>query len=114
MGIEFVFGAQVEKVEKLRKKYKIYFNTKGKNQSLKAGWSLILRDECPLFPNWIWKKEVEHNEYGIVVNSFLQNTTNENVYACGDVSDNELPLTPLSGREVMWFPRILSMETLKN
>ncbi|MBC6999345.1 NAD(P)/FAD-dependent oxidoreductase [Cytophaga sp. FL35] len=100
IGIEFIFGAQVEKVERLRKKYKIYFKTNGKNQSLKAGLVFNTAGRVPAVSQLdLDKGVVEHNEYGIVVNSFLQNTTNENVYACGDVSDNEVPLTPLSGRE---------------
>jgi glutathione reductase (NADPH) len=46
------------------------------------------------------KGNVAFSKKGITVNEFLQNSTNKNVYACGDVSDSSgLPLTPLSSQE---------------
>ena len=46
------------------------------------------------------KGNVAFTNKGISVNEHLRNTSNKNVYACGDVSDSEgLPLTPLSSQE---------------
>ena len=45
------------------------------------------------------KGDVAFDEKGILVNEFLQNTSNKNVYACGDVANNAVPLTPFSSRE---------------
>ncbi len=45
------------------------------------------------------KGNVAFDEKGVEVNNYLQSKTNPNVYACGDVSDHDLPLTPLSGRQ---------------
>src|SRR5690606_10865694 len=42
------------------------------------------------------KGNVLYSEKGVLVNDFLQNTGNPDVYACGDVSSYSLPLTPLS------------------
>ncbi len=45
------------------------------------------------------KAGVVTDKKGVVVNSRFQSTTNPNIYACGDVSNQNLPLTPLSSRE---------------
>ena len=42
---------------------------------------------------------VTSGEKGIVVNQFLQSVSNPAVYACGDVADKGLPLTPLASYE---------------
>lgn len=56
------------------------------------------------------KGNVAFEKSGISVNEFLQNTTNPNVYACGDVSaSGALPLTPISSQEA----RIVSMNIRK-
>lgn len=45
------------------------------------------------------KAGVEVGKKGIVVNEFLQSVSNPAVYACGDVADKGLPLTPLASYE---------------
>jgi glutathione reductase (NADPH) len=45
------------------------------------------------------KAGVEKGEKGIKVNEFLQSVSNPAVYACGDVADKGLPLTPLASYE---------------
>ncbi|GAB3543936.1 dihydrolipoyl dehydrogenase family protein [Spirosoma fluminis] len=42
---------------------------------------------------------VAFSDKGITVNSFLQSVSNPIVYACGDVADRGLPLTPVASRE---------------
>lgn len=95
-GIQFIFNSRVNKIEKLRKNFRVYaqmadetitidaekvFNTAGRVPSI---------DELDLD-----KGDVEYTSKGIAVNQRLQNTKNKNVYACGDVSDSSmLPLTP--------------------
>src|SRR5690606_41125181 len=56
------------------------------------------------------KGNVAFEKDGISVNEFLRNTTNKNVYACGDVSSSgALPLTPTSSQEA----RIVSLNIRK-
>ncbi|WP_420151107.1 dihydrolipoyl dehydrogenase family protein [Spirosoma sp.] len=45
------------------------------------------------------KANVETGKKGITVNEFLQSVSNPAVYACGDVADKGLPLTPLASYE---------------
>jgi len=45
------------------------------------------------------KAGVETGEKGISVNEYLQSVSNSRVYACGDVADKGLPLTPLASYE---------------
>ncbi|RLJ63393.1 glutathione reductase (NADPH) [Lacinutrix venerupis] len=69
--------------EKMRHKSRKVFNTAGRIPSVKD----LKLDNA----------NIKLDETGIVVNDFLQSTTNKKVYACGDVSSLSLPLTPLSG-----------------
>lgn len=53
---------------------------------------------------WLFEKN------GVTVNEFLQSTTNDSVYACGDVSaSGSLPLTPTSSQEA----RVVSLNLRK-
>lgn len=45
------------------------------------------------------KAGIDVGERGIIVNEYLQSVSNPAVYACGDVADKGLPLTPLAGYE---------------
>lgn len=45
------------------------------------------------------KAGVSADKKGVVVNKYLQSTTNPAVYACGDVANKGLPLTPMASFE---------------
>ncbi len=45
------------------------------------------------------KAGVDVNKKGVAVNEYLQSVSNPTIYACGDVSDKGLPLTPLASYE---------------
>ena len=45
------------------------------------------------------KAGIEVGEKGVLVNEYLQSVSNPTVYACGDVADKGLPLTPLASYE---------------
>jgi glutathione reductase (NADPH) len=45
------------------------------------------------------KANVEVGKKGVVVNEFMQSVSNPAVYACGDVAEKGLPLTPLASYE---------------
>jgi len=100
LGITFKFKSKVLKIEKLRKNHRITFNENGKTQSLKSRLVFNTSGRIPAIDKLdLQKGNVAHSKQGISVNSYLQNTSNPHVYACGDVSDHGLPLTPLTGKE---------------
>jgi len=100
IGIEFIFGAKITSVEKLRKKLMVNYSQGNKKKKLKSRMVFNTAGRVPAISQLdLEKGKVAFNENGIETNDFLQSKTNSNVYACGDVSDNGLPLTPLSGRE---------------
>ncbi|MDO6516475.1 dihydrolipoyl dehydrogenase family protein [Zobellia uliginosa] len=100
LGIDFVFNAKITKVEKARKKVKVFYRKKGKLESVGSNVVFNTAGRVPAISALqLEKGKVAFNENGIETNDYLQSTSNTGVYACGDVSDKGLPLTPLSGIE---------------
>jgi glutathione reductase (NADPH) len=100
LGIRFIFNSEIKKVKKLRKNIQVHYLKDGKNSTLKARMVFNTAGRVPSISQLqLNKGNVAHSAKGIKVNSHLQSTSNANVYACGDVSDNGVPLTPLSGRQ---------------
>lgn len=100
MGINFIFNAKVTEVTKLRKNYKVVYQLDNEEKSLKTQLVFNTAGRVPSIAALnLENGEVDYSKNGVVVNKYLQNTGNPNVYACGDVSDHSLPLTPLSGME---------------
>ncbi|VVV01880.1 dihydrolipoyl dehydrogenase family protein [Mesonia oceanica] len=102
IGIKFIFNAKASKVEKLRKYLRVTAETKnGEEIFAKAELVFNTAGRVPSIDELeLEKGNVAFSNKGIAVNEHLQNTTNPNVYACGDVSNSEgLPLTPLSSQE---------------
>lgn len=101
LGITFIFHAEVTKIEKLQKNFKVIAEKDGKEISVKGNLVFNTAGRVPSIEALdLEKGEVGFDKKGITVNEYLQNPTNKNVYACGDVSASEgLPLTPLSSQE---------------
>jgi glutathione reductase (NADPH) len=100
LGIEFIFGADVKSVKKGKKNLKLYYQKGGKSEKLKARQIFNTAGRIPSISDLDLKKgNVAFDEKGVETNSYLQSKSNPNVYACGDVSDRNPPLTPLSGRQ---------------
>ncbi|MFS4466616.1 dihydrolipoyl dehydrogenase family protein [Maribacter sp. 2210JD10-5] len=100
LGIKFIFNSEVKAVEKLRKNFRVSYKSGKKMKSLTSKMVINTAGRIPAISALnLEKGNVAFNENGIATNNFLQSETNPGVYACGDVSDNGLPLTPLSGRE---------------
>lgn len=101
LGINFIFNAQATKVEKLRTNFRVTYKRDGKTLSCKAKAVFNTAGRVPSIQDLdLEKGNVAFEKGGISVNSYLQNTTNKNVYACGDVSaSGTLPLTPVSSHE---------------
>ncbi len=106
LGIKFIFNAKVSKVEKLRKNYRVFYEKEGASaplsaQSVNARMVFNTTGRVPSIDELdLEKGNVAFEKNGISVNEFLQNTSNKNVYACGDVSASGTPpLTPTSSQE---------------
>lgn len=101
LGIEFIFNAEVNEIEKLQKNFRVNALQNGKKISAKAELVFNTAGRGPSIEGLdLEKGKVAFTKKGISVNKFLQNTTNKNVYACGDVSDSAgLALTPVSAYE---------------
>ncbi len=100
IGIKFVFKAEVTKIEELRKNKRVHYRLDGKDVEIKAEVIFNTTGRIPSMEDLALEKgNVTFSEKGITVNNYLQNTGNEDVFACGDISDNAVPLTPFSTRE---------------
>ena len=100
LGIEFIFNAEIKQLEKLKKNLRILYKQGREEKSLKARFIFNTAGRVPAINSLnLEKGNVSYSDKGILVNGYLQNTRNPNVYACGDVSAHGLPLTPLSGLE---------------
>ena len=70
----------------------------GKTKSIKARKIFNTAGRVPAIEKLdIENANIKADETGVLVNDFMQSTSNDNVYVCGDVSSKSLPLTPLSG-----------------
>jgi glutathione reductase (NADPH) len=100
LGIDYIFKAKITSLQKLRKNYKITYVKGGKKQTFKSRMVFNTAGRVPAISQLDLKKaNVLFSDAGIETNAFLQSKSNTAVYACGDVSANGLPLTPLSGLE---------------
>ncbi len=101
LGVEFIFNAGVNKIEKLQKYFRVSAKQGDKTIEAKAEMVFNTAGRVPSIDELnLEKGNVSFTKKGISVNKYLQNPGNKNVYACGDVSDSDgLPLTPLSSQE---------------
>ncbi|APQ18175.1 dihydrolipoyl dehydrogenase family protein [Maribacter hydrothermalis] len=102
LGIKFNFNVEISKLKKLRKNYVVNYIVDEKKHSQKARLIFNTAGRVPSIDDLNLKKgNVHYSKKGVQVNEYLQNTGNPNVYACGDVSDHSLPLSPLSSVEAV-------------
>lgn len=111
LGIKFLFNARVTKVEKLQKNYRVSYAHGNKTETVITQMVFNTAGRVPSIAELdLDKGKVSYEEKGISVNEFMQNTSNPNVYACGDVAVSKLPpLTPTANLEA----KILS-ENIRN
>ena len=100
LGITFVFNAELEKIESNGDLKTVHYKKDNTSNSCNADIIFNTSGRVPSINKLkLENANIDHGENGIKVNSYLQSVSNKNVYACGDVSDNAVPLTPFSGRE---------------
>ncbi|MDT0294198.1 NAD(P)/FAD-dependent oxidoreductase [Mesonia ostreae] len=112
LDVDFIFNAGASKIEKLQKYFRVSAKQGDKIIEAKAEMIFNTAGRVPSIDELdLEKGKVSFTKKGISVNKYLQNPTNKNVYACGDVSDSEgLPLTPLSSFE----PKTVIAQLLKD
>ncbi|WP_417859790.1 dihydrolipoyl dehydrogenase family protein [Winogradskyella sediminis] len=97
-GVTFMFNTKPISIEKLKKNLKLTYEKDGKTKAIKARKIFNTAGRVPATEVLdLEKAQIKSDESGIIVNDFMQSTSNDNVYACGDVSSKSLALTPLSG-----------------
>lgn len=100
LGVNFVFNATPTALKKKRKQLTLTFGLKGETHIIEAEAFFNTAGRVPALAGLdLEKGNVQFGDKGVETNDYLQSTSNPNVYACGDVSDKNLPLTPLSGRQ---------------
>lgn len=100
LGINFIFEATPKALKKKRKKLTLAYELEGKEHIIEAEAFFNTAGRVPALAGLdLEKGNVQFGDKGVETNTYLQSTSNPNVYACGDVSDKNLPLTPLSGRQ---------------
>ncbi|MDO6470759.1 NAD(P)/FAD-dependent oxidoreductase [Maribacter sp. 1_MG-2023] len=100
IGINFIFEATPKALKKKRKQLTLTYESKGKEKTIEAEAFFNTAGREPALAGLdLEKGNVDFSDKGIETNAYLQSTSNANVYACGDVSDKNLSLTPLSGRQ---------------
>lgn len=98
LGVKFVFDANVTSVQKLKKNLKVSYQHEGKLKTHKSRKVINATGRIPSIAALnLDKAGIDADKNGIIVNDYLQSKSLPKVYACGDVSDKSLPLTPLSG-----------------
>jgi len=97
-GVKFMFNTTPISIEKLKKNLKLTYEKGGKTKTIKARKIFNTAGRVPAVEKLdLENAGIKADESGVLVNDFMQSISNENVYACGDVSSKSLPLTPLSG-----------------
>lgn len=101
LGINFILGAEVNKVEKLQKNYRVFYDKGGEIQSIKTEMVFNTAGRIPSLTDLdLSNGNVKTEKRGVMVNEFLQSTSNPNVYACGDAAATSFPpLTPSASLE---------------
>lgn len=101
LGIRFIFHARADKIEKLQKNFRVYYDGEEGEGEVTARMVFNTAGRVPAIGELnLEKGKVAVESHGITVNEFLQSPTNPDVYACGDVSASGLlPLTPTSHLE---------------
>ncbi|EGV43198.1 NAD(P)/FAD-dependent oxidoreductase [Bizionia argentinensis JUB59] len=98
LGVKFIFNADVTAVKELKKNLKVSYAVNGNTETHKS--RLVINTAGRVAAVKALQLEnagVEVDKDGVVVNDYLQSKSHPKVYACGDVSNKSLALTPLSG-----------------
>lgn len=100
IGIKFIFNAKVTAIAGREGELTVHYVQKDKSHSISAMTVVHgagrVADVAELD---LERATVTVDEKGVMVNKYLQSESNPAIYACGDVANKGLPLTPLASYE---------------
>ena len=101
LGINIVLETEVSKIQKEGTHFLVTGTSQGKEITYKAEAVFNSAGRPPaIFDLDLEKAGVPFSKKGVIVNEYLQSTSNPNVYAAGDAADSKgLPLTPVAVME---------------
>ncbi|MGB5822184.1 MAG: NAD(P)/FAD-dependent oxidoreductase [Saonia sp.] len=100
LGIEFIYNVKIESLRKKENNFKLKYEVGNKKKSKKVDAVFNTAGRVPAIKKLNLKAaKIAHDDNGITVDEYLCSKTNHAIYACGDVSDHSMPLSPLSGFE---------------
>ncbi len=95
VGIDVILNSEVKKIEKENGKFLVKAGPEKFTADLVVHGAGRVADIDKL---GLEAANVDYNK-GIIVNEYMQSTTNENIYCAGDASAGSAPLTPVAGAE---------------
>ncbi|QJD79929.1 dihydrolipoyl dehydrogenase family protein [Spirosoma rhododendri] len=99
-GITILVNAAVSGISGKPGKLTVEYKQDGKTQSVKAGLAVHAAGRAPDIDELALDVAgVTVGKKGVVVNDYMQSVSNPAVYACGDVAEKGLPLTPMASYE---------------
>lgn len=100
LGIQIILNTDVKSITKENDRIIIHAQQKGKELTISTDLAVHAAGRVPdIFDMNLEKMNVAFSKKGVEVNDYMQSTSNENVYSCGDANDKGLPLTPVAIKE---------------
>ncbi len=102
LGIELILDTEVKAVVKENNRLVVHAEAKGKAISFVTSLAAHAAGRTADIDDMqLEKANVAYGKKGVEVNDYLQSVSNPNVYACGDVNNKGLPLTPVGAKEAI-------------
>ena len=114
LGIKIIKNAQASSVEQKDGRYIINYSMEDGMHQITTDCVFNTAGRVPAIQSLdLEKADIVSDKSGVIVNEYLQSTTQSHIYACGDVSSKNLPLTPLSSIEASVVAKNLTGEKVK-
>ncbi|WP_405369874.1 dihydrolipoyl dehydrogenase family protein [Nonlabens sp. Asnod2-A12] len=114
LGIKIIKNAQASSVEQREGRYIVNYSMEDGMHQITTDCVFNTAGRVPATSSLdLEKANIVSDKNGVVVNEFLQSTSQPHIYACGDVSSKNLPLTPLSSIEATVVAKNLIGEKVK-
>lgn len=100
IGVKVELGSAVEAIEKSPSGFTVHAAAKGQHKTFEAELVIHAAGRAPRLETLdLDAGEVAHEKGRIILNEFLQSTSNPAVYAAGDAAQMGPPLTPVSSHD---------------
>lgn len=102
LGIDLVLDTEVKAIVKEKDRLIVHAESKGKKISFMTSLAVHAAGRTADIDDMqLEKANIAYGKSGVEVNDYLQSISNPNVYACGDVNNKGLPLTPVAAKEAI-------------